>query len=286
MNNKKIYNIGGKISSMVKKSDTPTEALVNLKAEKNLYSYFTALSPDSFVKLIISVYCNQNDISFSKFEAILDNLFFAVIFYTSGDYAEETCDECGGDGTIPCDTCDGNGEQRCGTCSGQGDVQCEDCDGYGYIENDQGEEVECNTCGGNGTIDCDDCDDGYQRCEECGGQGYESCQQCDGLGEIQTDELIYDISLICSWDQDLKNQCELKVGEFEPIAESYQLDSKKDIIFLSKRTKNAELDSEVKEDEYYCVEYLGDNPEFPNSWEPRFGEFKFDTIYNMQPYLE
>ena len=285
MNNRRIYSIGKKISTLVKKSVTPTEALVNLKNEKTLDMYYQALGPDKFVKLIIAVYCNQNGISFSQFESILDKLFFAVIFYTEGAFEEEDCEECNGGGTINCDYCDGDGNRTCDECSGSGDIQCEKCEGFGNLENEEGEELECPDCNGNGEVNCPECEDGYVRCNECDGSGYDECQQCDGNGQIVTDEKIYYVALICSWDDFLKNKCELSEGNIEPISASDELDSKNDIIFLETERQTAELEEDVEDYEYYCIEYLGDTPDFPKEWQSRVGNFRFSSLYDMRPFL-
>jgi hypothetical protein len=52
----------------------------------------------------------------------------------------ETCDDCGGDGTVECGTCGGAGEQEVE--QGEGMTECEDCSGTGT--------VECESCSGTG----------------------------------------------------------------------------------------------------------------------------------------
>jgi hypothetical protein len=56
---------------------------------------------------------------------------------------DDTCPECGGDGTIP--VCWNNDPDRCE------DVQCENCDGAGTVALDDTDDgVDCSVCGGTG----------------------------------------------------------------------------------------------------------------------------------------
>lgn len=45
----------------------------------------------------------------------------------------ETCDNCGGEGTLDCDNCGGDGQDSCYNCSGRGYEDCEECDATGQI---------------------------------------------------------------------------------------------------------------------------------------------------------
>ena len=113
------------------------------------------------------------------------NTIYTIDYIKSeGDeyYADETCQECGGDGEVECDTCDGLGYNDCGICEGRGNEECDECNGEGV---DEDFDV-CSTCNGDGGMACDDCEgNSTVDCNDCEGSGRRECGECEGNGEIE-----------------------------------------------------------------------------------------------------
>jgi len=98
----------------------------------------------------------------------------------------ESCEGCGGNGTLRCGNCYGDGQVKCFSCYGTSSVQCNLCGGGGYSENRDhyGNVVQdsCFGCGGSGSMRCPHCLNGLQRCPGCSGGGEIRCRSCDGHG--------------------------------------------------------------------------------------------------------
>lgn len=92
-----------------------------------------------------------------------------------------TCETCGGTGTVPC-TCD-NGYLECDNCDGDGNIECNTCDGSG--------QEDCDACDGEGSTDCEECDGegNGADCDTCNGTGetFTECEDCDGKGIVEID---------------------------------------------------------------------------------------------------
>jgi RecJ-like exonuclease len=139
---------------------------------------------------------------------------------------------------------------------------CEECDGA--------KELTCPDCAGEGKVDCDRC---YN--------GYENCSECDGQGEIKTDEFEYNNYFIVTWNNFIKDRCELTEGTTESAFSEYEFDKLRDeYVVLYQVEEHAELRDFIEINEVYCVSQ-SDNPILDYS-----GEMHVDSHdYSMKPYL-
>lgn len=217
---------------------TPTDIYVQLtKISKNQKEYFEYLGPSSMIKLTIYIYCFQNFKDLKLADKLIDRLLFAEVFYHSDeDFIEE------------CDNCNGTGNQRCETCLGDGETDCGECDGSG----EDAEGSPCDECQGGGRVECYNCD----------GSGETNCDDCGGRGELNTDNTVYYIETICTWNNKLKSALELNQGEPTPSLSDSEYDSlSSEYIKLFTETRNLKLSETVKNnpDEVFCVA-ISDEP--------------------------
>jgi hypothetical protein len=234
------------------------------------------LTPELYIKIILYIFSYRKFNDFEGGQRLYDNLFFANIFSTTGNFAMETCNDCDGDGDVDCEECGssgfvrcsncyGEGEERCNNCEGKGSFDCEDCDGSGELEDGEtcgncngSGDVKCDNCNGEGDVQCEYCDgSGDERCEECNSYGKRTCDNCNGDGEIESDEN-YEVDLycICSFDKNLKNLCEIRKNTTEPIMEIEDLTSKPNVLILRIFDKEAKSPKfELTPDMAYCFEF-------------------------------
>jgi hypothetical protein len=221
--------------------------------------YFNALGSDSIIKIILYIYSLKETGEFKMGDNMINRLSFASLFFTSGNYSQITCDSCGGDGVVECDYCNHNGLASCEECGGDGT----DSDGE-----------ECGDCGGQGEV----------YCNNCGGDGGITCSSCDGTGEVESDEVEYNYSYICTWNNEIKNLCELNEGTQEPAMSEYDFDRlSDDYITLFYTEEAAELRNFVDTNVLYCISYLD---------EPKLGlqsdkllQIRWDDSLNFQSYM-
>ena len=190
------------------------------------HEYFSRFNSSDLIKLIFYIYSYKETGDMKLADKMLNNLAFASLFYTSGNYHHETCDNCNGDGYERCYDCNGSGQVDCDTCGGTGDdgtEPCYDCQGSG--------EVTCDNCGGNGDV---------------------NCSYCDSEGEVETDRLEVNHYQICTWNNNIKNRCELEEGTKEPAMSEYDFDRLRgEYIVLSESELNLELRNFVEINEVY-----------------------------------
>ena len=194
--------------------------------------YFRNLGPENIIKLVFYIYSLKDTGSFSLGDKIINNLSFASLFTTSGNYADEECPACEGSATVSCDNCDYNGR-----------VECPTCDGTGY----ESEDEPCNDCQGNGDVYCD----------QCGGDGDIRCDECSGTGEVETDRFNFEHYYICTWSEEIKSACELESGTKEPAMSEYDFDRLRgdNYLTLFYQGDESELRSFVDINEMYCITY-------------------------------
>jgi hypothetical protein len=260
--NDKLKRLAKNISELIPDNPkSPQEVFDSFS--KNIYEsqkdYFNALGGDSIIKIILYIYSLKETGEFKMGDNMINRLSFASLFFTSGNYSQMPCDSCSGDGVVECDYCNHNGLASCEECGGDGTdsdgEECGDCGGQG--------EVYCNNCGGNGGI---------------------TCSSCDGTGEVESDEVEYNYSYICTWNNEIKNLCELNEGTTEPAMSEYDFDRLgDDYITLFYTEEAAELRSFVDTNVLYCVSYLD---------EPRLGlqsdkllQIRWDDSSNFQSYM-
>ena len=84
--------------------------------------YFSRMSPHDIVKLLFYIWSIHKTHSTDAGDTILNDISFAVLFYTEGDNHKEECDDCDGDGEVRCHVCDGDGNVLCNECDGDDEL--------------------------------------------------------------------------------------------------------------------------------------------------------------------
>lgn len=207
--------------------------------------YFEKITPIDFIKLVFYIWSLLKTNQFDLGERLYTNSYFAKLFINEEENYKKSCENCLGNCEVYCRKCDGSSTIRCDKCLGSGNADCEDCDGDD--ENcdycDGYGRVICQQCGGEGTINCEQCNDGL-----------ETCSECMGFGEIDSDEKKITSILILTWDNHIKNRCELTVkmnkptltlGDFEKRSNNY--------IILN--TKETHFETDAIPDKLYCSYY-------------------------------
>jgi hypothetical protein len=262
--NEKLKKLSISLSELIQDTETPQSVYDNLNEVMRKQSdYFNYLGPSNIIKLTIYIYSFKKTGKFTLGDSIISSLGFANLIVTDGlTYIKN------------CENCDSYGEIDCTRCNKSGRIECTKCDGYGETETNNGYgEIEtniCSKCGGRGIIDCPNCIDGSNQCEVC-----------EGSGEIETSELSYDSYFIVTWNNQIKNLCELKENTGDPVLSNIDFLRKSDEYILLKYGFNnhAEFENWVQFDEVYCTFYS----ERPNL--KLTGEMKIDIeSSNIEPY--
>jgi hypothetical protein len=243
--NKKIKSLSLKLEGLFSNQITPQSIYQQMREITRPQSdYFRRLGPKTMIKLIFGVYSLKKTGNFKLGEKILNNLFFTHLFETNGEYAVSHCGQCDGEGETDCPYCD-EGQETCQKCEGTGKVECPICDGN---------DPDCDECDGDGEVECPDCaGTGTVECEYCHGSNTYECDICDGQGEVESPtEKVFDVLFLCSWNKDLKDECELKVDTFSPIENDV---SGNDYIILHKTMKSGVISPQVELGRYYCISY-------------------------------
>jgi hypothetical protein len=237
----KLKKISLKLSKRYKKHILQEIYTSLMKDVMNNWDYFNKFYPVDYVKMTIYIFSLFETGKFELGEKMIQNSYVGNYFeFGEGDFALETCENCGGDGYVNCDTCDGNGKEECDDCSGSGNISCESCDGSG--EDDEGDS--CDECRGNGEVKCDRCDgEGTFTCNNCGGDSQEECFDCRGKGEIESDKLVYYNTTFVTWDDKLINM-------FRNSNELAKPTSIQDFLPLYNQEKMLELITEQQQDEF------------------------------------
>lgn len=260
--NEKLKKLSVKLSGKYKSSKL-TEIYKKLMVDvNNNDEYFSQFKAQDLLKLMLYIYSLVRTNDFKLGDNMIQDSFVGNLFeFQQDNFANESCDECGGNGYENCDACDGNGEVDCGDCDGDGKIECESCGGSG--KDDEGDD--CDACDGNGEVDCDHCDgSGRYGCRRCGGDGSDSCNECGGSGEKESEELLYMNTSFITWDKVLinsfRNSFELRkpTSIQQGLAEYY--DEGK-ILYLDENESNQEFSTEVEPDKLYCfsLESLNDS---------------------------
>jgi len=210
--------------------------------------YFQNIKPADFIKLVFYIWSLLKTNQFDLGERLFNNSYYAKLFINEDEIYKRECDYCGGMSDLTCDNCYGNSNLECDQCQGEGLSYCDECDG---------DDEDCEECSGTNIKKCDKCGgDGTVNCDKCS-YGYVTCPECLGLGEIESDEKKITSILIVTWDNHIKNRCELTVetnrstltlDEFENRPGNY--------IILS--TKETHFKTEAVPDKLYCSYYSND----------------------------
>ena len=252
--NEKIKKLAKNIVDLVADPDSLQDLYDNLVHIMNKQSdYFRLISPENQIKLLFYIWSLKRSNNFEIGEFLLNQIEFAHLIMTEGDFHKETCEECNGNGETRCGRCGGGGTVECSTCDGSGKVECEDCEGSGEGDDEDG---KCDNCGGSGERDCNDCGgDGSLDCGYCNG-GYEECDECNGAGDVETDELDYYKYFICTWNKEIKDRCEITAGTPQKTMDEYDFDRLRDqYIILTQSIEHSKLLSAIETNEIYCTSY-------------------------------
>lgn len=161
----KLINIAKRLSRSITSKDAQ-DVYDKIRKDRVLSQMITPLSADNFVLLCFLVAANNREMNLEgtieQFNKFL--LSFSMVSIEP-NIPEESCSECGGDGSTTCDTCDGDRE-----------VDCSECDGSG--EDSEGDT--CSWCDGDGKVSCGNCD----------GDGYVNCWDCSGSGTVDADHKV------------------------------------------------------------------------------------------------
>jgi hypothetical protein len=251
--NEKLKKISSKLSSRYKNNKSLTSIYHKFLSDvQNNQEYFSRYNTRDYVKMVMYIYSLLETGGFEWGDGMIKNSWVGNYFeFAEGDYAEDECNNCNGNGSVDCDVCDGNGELECSTCSGSGQVTCPACDGD--AEDEEGDE--CSECRGNGEVDCDDCDGGgRETCNNCGGDSSETCSECNGNGEVESDELNYHNTTFITWDKNLINKLRNSMELNNPTGvEDFTLFVDEEKMFmLSIELDRGEFKTEVSPDKIYC----------------------------------
>lgn len=98
-------------------------------------------------------------------------------FPIEGTLEQQTCDGCGGAGTITCQRCGGDGRVQCSSCNGRGRRKKTRYRGTGANRKRESYWANCPFCTG-----------GKKTCSNCHGHGRVTCPTCAGDGSLGTYE--------------------------------------------------------------------------------------------------
>lgn len=230
--------------------DNIVTTLVDLTTRGDFQDYLQVKldTTEKFIYFTVLMYFKKNNMNLDNIENLLNNLYVYSRIENTGENAQESCEYCD-NGNIDCENCGGTGFVSCDICNGTHKVDCLECD-----EGVDEEGEPCSECKGSGKITCDNCDrDGEVHCDECN-HGSLECSECDGRGNVYTDEYIYEIITLVSWDLEMKQKLLESLNNKEGISvwnsnedSSIQLGFRK----FEDRTY-------VDEGEYYCCKLKDD----------------------------
>lgn len=279
--NDKIKRLSTNLAEIIPDHDNPQDLYMELrKLMVKQKDYFSKISPVTMVKVLFYIWSIKKTGNLNLGDKLLNKILFATLITTEGNRHREECRSCDGAGEQSCDFCDGSGNIECDNCDGEGVITCPECDGDGRQMGD-GEWENCEECDGDGALTCPDCNgEGKVDCNRCY-NGYETCSDCSGEGEVKTDEFEYNIYFIVTWDNFIKDRCELTEATTESAFSEYEFDKLRDeYIILSQAEVHAELRDFIEINEVYCVSQ-SDNPIIDYSEDMHIDSYD----YSMKPYV-
>jgi len=279
--NDKIKRLSTNLAEIIPAHDNPQDLYMELrKLMVKQKDYFSKISPVTMVKVLFYIWSIKKTGNLNLGDKLLNKILFATLITTEGNRHREECRSCDGAGEQSCDFCDGSVNIECDNCDGEGVITCSECDGDGKQMGD-GKWENCEECDGDGALTCSDCGgEGKVDCNRCYG-GYETCSDCSGEGEIKTDEFEYNIYFIVTWDNFIKDRCELTEATTESAFSEYEFDKLRDeYIILSQAEVHAELRDFIEINEVYCVSQ-SDNPIIDYSEDMHIDSYD----YSMKPYV-
>jgi len=279
--NDKIKRLSTNLAEIIPDHDNPQDLYMELrKLMLKQKDYFSKISPVTMVKVLFYIWSIKKTGNLNLGDKLLNKILFATLITTEGNRHREECRSCDGAGEQSCDFCDGSGNIECDNCDGDGVITCPECDGDGRQMGD-GEWENCEECDGAKELTCPDCNgEGKVDCNRCY-NGYETCSDCSGEGEVKTDEFEYNIYFIVTWDNFIKDRCELTEATTESAFSEYEFDKLRDeYIILYQIDEHAELRDFIEINEVYCVSQ-SDNPIIDYSEDMHIDSHD----YSMKPYI-
>jgi hypothetical protein len=283
----KIKRLARNISGLLPEPNSAQQVYDSLQSVmKQQSEYFEHLQPQNIIKLLFYIWSYKQTGDFKLGDKILNEISFAVLFETLGDIYTEDCGYCGGHGEIDCDSCGGDGSVECYQCNGSGEIDCGDCEGKGSFQDEEtGTFVDCESCDGTGEDECPECyGDGSLTCNECQ-NGRVECPECHGETIVETTEQLYLRYFIVTWDNFIKNRCEITEGSNNITMSEYDYDRLRDdyVVLEFKDDKHADLHDFIETSEMYCS-YFSDVPALYFS--TINGNLQLKHHPNMYPFIK
>lgn len=259
----KIKRLARNISGLLPDPDSPQQVYDSLQSVmKQQSEYFEHLKPENIVKLIFYIWSYKETGDFKVGDNILNKISFAVLFETSSENYVHECEYCSGYGEVDCDSCGGEGSVECQQCNGSGEVDCGDCEGEGSFQDEEtGTLVDCESCDGTGEEECDECyGGGSVTCGDCQG-GKTECPECHGETVVETEEQLYSQYFIVTWNDIIKDRCEMTEGSSQITMSEYDFDRLRNeyVTLEFDDNKHVELQEFIEPSEMYCS-YFNDAP--------------------------
>jgi len=259
--NQKLKKIAHNLVDTVEDFEKPQNVYDRLLSLANTHlDYFSVLGAESIIKLTFLIYSLKKTNNFELGEKMINDTMFLFVLFSEGDNYRTICDMCGGDGENLCGNCDGEGETPCEECDATGEITCDTCYGSG-IDPDN-EEESCWDCNGAGVRTCPSCD-GYtmENCTECYGRRTVNCDECDAIGQLETDEWLYEIEAILTWDLDFISTSIKDENTLVPIMSLNRYYKRQNYIVIKYiDEEHTEFKKGFRANEIYCFGH-NDNPD-------------------------
>lgn len=290
VNDEKLMGLAQNLEDTINDPQTPTDVYIAvMEYAKTHKDYFISyLGVKSLIKLTIYIWSLKKTQGFELANKIFSELGFLILFSHDGTNYESECNNCSANGYVECEDCEGAGTETCDKCEGDGKITCNncdegyvtcgECDGEGKIDDEEEDEsrtceecdgsgiVPCDECGGKEEKTCPDCDgEGTQECYTCDGRGNQDCDECNGTGEIESDNIVFTITQIISWNPDLNYRAMRALTSGEPLMDTDDLIDFEGSYILMRieddyAENNMEMNDDVEENTFYVVD-VDDDPE-------------------------
>lgn len=280
--NEKLKRITLKLEDTIEYYDTPQhvyDELIELSVKQP--DYFKMIGAENIIKLTFLIYSHKRTSSFDLGEQMLNDSMFLFMLSSDGENHRTVCEDCGGEGQVDCHECDGVGEVPCSECDESGEINCDTCNGSGI--DPENEEESCWDCNGDGVKTCPSCHGNtVEDCPECYGSRIEPCPECDEVGEIETDDLDYEMEIIATWDKNLIQESIEFENTLVPIMTLEEYRKKTDLISIKYYNNGyTEFRKGFKPDEFYCFGHDDDPKLKISQWGMTIVNVPFQNLKNF-----